>query len=221
MAQLSRRPCVLAHRVWIAVWRGVVIGLRRSWLVILGLAAVCLMATLASGASARSARKHRPNRVVLSANFHRVGSGYADVLTDGNYVFIVDRASTTGAQGGTLINDRTGQQRTISPPAGCAFPVIGGPWLLFANCGNQLQLFSLAGGRSRTVSRPSGYAPVAIGARWIEWEINCDGTHNCASYIFQDIETGQLRGDPTTAHPAGLELAEACREGLCAADCPE
>ena len=37
----------------------------------------------------------------------------------------------------------------------------------------------------------------AVGARWIRWHATC---YHCAdTYSFQNIETGELRGDPTNA----------------------
>jgi hypothetical protein len=158
--------------------------------------ALCLLA----GVAGASGHKPAPaKKWVLHVRFHRSATRVQDLLADGRYVFLGGPAATDGTQRGTLIDDRTGKQTSIARPR-CAFPVIGGSWLLFANCGQRLELISLSGAASRTVDRPVGAAPIAIGTQWVEFDQGCDEVHSCHTYLFTNIYTGQVRGDPTGAN---------------------
>ena len=60
------------------------------------------------------------------------------------------------------------------------------------------QLYPLAGGPPRP--RDALGDVLAIGSDWIEYDRNCDEVHSCPTYLFQSLQTGVVKSDPTRAH---------------------
>ncbi len=116
-----------------------------------------------------------------------------------------------------LINDRTGTMTALDPR--CDGDGLGAPWVLMS-CPQSsdpygpydVELYSLADGARQTVTPSPGVPycrtppgnisdecanPDAVGAYWIRWDATC---YHCAdTYLFQNIQTGELRDDPTNA----------------------
>jgi hypothetical protein len=155
-------------------------------------------AGLAVGASTR--RRHASSRtVVLHPRFRLAATGIAAIQSSGPYVLLLSPEATDQTQAGVLIDDRTGQQTSMSH-AQCGSTVIGGPWLVFnsGNCGSpqQIALYPLLGGPPVTVPRPFAAASVAVGTHWVELDRNCDEEHLCPTYIYVNIQTGATRLAP-------------------------
>ena len=110
-----------------------------------------------------------------------------------------------------LINDRTGT--TTALDRWCDGLGLGAPWVLMScpqtsNPYAHLELYSLADGTRQTVTPnpnlPQCVSPVspcpepdAVGADWIRWDATC---YHCAdTYLFQNVQTGEVRDDPTNA----------------------
>jgi hypothetical protein len=116
-----------------------------------------------------------------------------------------------------VINNRLGTTTALDPQ--CHIVGVGPPRVLMS-CpltSNpygpfDVELYSLADGARRTVT-PSPSVPQcpspppnaedecasadAVGAYWIRWDATC---YHCAdTYLFQNIQTGELRDDPTNA----------------------
>jgi hypothetical protein len=124
------------------------------------------------------------------------------VVVDGNYVFINNPDHPQGGNhptepplkpfsGGVLINEQTGERRSV-PRSDClAVAVSAGRWVLFdcygSSAGNY-QLYSIAHRSWRPVAAPARANPEAIGAYWIEYFAVDSGT-----YMFQNIKTGAIR----------------------------
>jgi hypothetical protein len=143
----------------------------------------------------------------------------AVVLSDGKYVFL--STPTAGPRSlGVLMIGPAGPQVLAEPPS-CENPfsnsmAIGGG-LLMVNCGGghsiDARVYSLGAGSWRTVipnpellrfgplcgaGATCTASPVAIGARWIEYGIDC-GYHCPGTTAFQNLQTGRLRGDPSSS----------------------
>jgi hypothetical protein len=190
---------------------------------------------------------HNPRRlvpVVLRPTWHAVArTGAVDVAVSGRYVFI---GGATGS--GALIDEQTGKRVVLTPPAGCAFDnfngrPLGGSWVV-ARCSAPppgppypFELYSISNGTwapftpdttqlfaansDCSTGDPACAASfTAIGAHWIEFYITC-GDHCGAqtTYSFQNIQTGQVVGEPVGTTPGGnrfLDLdAETLTEKLC------
>jgi hypothetical protein len=166
-------------------------------------------------ATAAEAAAHTPKPagpVVLHPSFHRiVQAGY--LLSNDRYVFAgVPYGQPVPASSGLLLDEGVAKRTTVFRPTGatsCGGEAVGGP-LMVAFCffGQSMvpESYSISG---RTW-QPFIYTPavcqlttqgscdvVAIGTHWIEIKESC---YHCANtYVFQNIQTGEVRSDPT--HP--------------------
>jgi hypothetical protein len=201
-------------------------GIRRV-AVLMILAMVATGSGIASAAHTGSHPKRsttRPLVLALHLTFHRMTiAGYVPavslVMSNGRYLYIGTPAGPSGGQLGLLYDDQTGTHVAITGPASCLPVSIGGPWLLF-NCGSgqspALALYSLSRGQWQTVvlnaslqafnaqcaaGQPGdpncGAAPIAVGADWIEFGEACGYRCPSGTTVFQNIQTGQIKSDPT------------------------
>jgi hypothetical protein len=116
-----------------------------------------------------------------------------------------------------VINDRLGTTTALDPS--CDADALGPPWVLMS-CPQSsdpygpydVELYSLADGTRQAVTLSPGMpycssppydsevqcSADAVGAYWIEW-VASSYHHLPTSVYFQNIQTGELRGDPTNA----------------------
>jgi hypothetical protein len=145
----------------------------------------------------------------LGSSFQPIRAGVVGVLASGDYLLSTIANGVTQAP--MLINDRLGTTTALDPR--CAIDGLGPPWILMS-CAQtstpvgpyDLELYSLGDGTRQTVTPPpqcaspeSDYCAIAdgVGAYWIRWDASC---YHCGdTYAFQNIQTGQLRDDPTNA----------------------
>jgi hypothetical protein len=157
-------------------------------------------------ATARGPVKDSP--VKSRPNWRLVSSGIGSIAADGRHVLLVP-AAFDGAPSGILIDGQTGARRSVAVPR-CGFIAIGGPWLLLG-CAQRLVLYSLVDGRPRAApdnpdlrtcpGGPCSETPTGVGRYWIEW-LQSFGAGPCCvfnKYRYENISTGQMTDDPTTA----------------------
>jgi hypothetical protein len=192
-----------------ALWRSGLV------LVVLGAAA--------GGTSARASvvghgppRLEPASRVVLGSSFQPISGGGGGIQASGDYVLLSSTFNFTGSTGWAVINQRLGTTTTLDPQ--CRVLELGPPWVLMS-CPPEsnpsgpydLELYSLTDGTRQTVTPSPGLPPqcplpdveaecasvAGVGAYWIRWDASC---YNCAvASFFQNIQTGELRSDPTNA----------------------
>jgi hypothetical protein len=182
---------------------------------------VVVLGVVAGGGLARaSVVGHQPGRmapasqVVLGSSFQPM-KGVAGVVASGDYLLLSTTVSNGfETTGWIVINTRLGTTTALDPQ--CQVGGLGPPWVLMrcppaANPFGpvDVELDSLADGTRRTVT-PSPGVPAqcsddetecasagAVGAYWIRWNASC---YHCAvTSFFQNIQTGELRDDPTNA----------------------
>jgi hypothetical protein len=131
------------------------------------------------------------------------------VLAGSRYVFIDKPFAADGSPmpGGTLIDEQTGEERSIVPPVPAGYEcdpgaeAIGGPWLAFL-CWVpsqttqpvvfQIELYRIATRRWSALQAVSRAPVLGIGADWIEyWVPHPNATY--PQFVFQDIDTGHTR----------------------------
>jgi hypothetical protein len=175
-------------------------------------------------APAAATRSHRPgraapaSRVVLGGAFQQMKAvGAGGVVASGDYLLLSTTVSGGFGTGWIVINQRVGTTTALDPQ--CQFVGLGPPWVLMScpqtsNPGGPFDavLYSLTDGTRQTVTPSPGLplgcgqqsdaetecaSAVAVGAYWIKWDASC---YHCAvTSFFQNIETGELRDDPTNA----------------------
>jgi hypothetical protein len=170
----------------------------------------------------------RPDTVMLHQKWRRATAGYVtSVQAAGQWVFTTGPL-TPGGQMGTAVNEQTGQRRSITPLPGCFPPTLLGAAQLLFNCSSEVAIESLGTGALTTVVQnpeltsyesncesissgdmeySCGLAPVAVGARWVEFDESCSG--HCLesgdppaapdTYVFENIQSGAIQADPTSA----------------------
>jgi hypothetical protein len=167
------------------------------------------MAALASAlllALTGAATSHLP-RLAFAPRYRIVG--HHGMATDGRYTVLW---SLRRGEVGTFIDEQTGRRRRVTLPAGCRSggrisPILGDTWLL-ADCGpGRVDLYSPAGDQWHAVtvapacrnfrSPAGGCIPLAIGTDWIEYDKESYRLGD--RFIFQNIATGAVLGDPTSA----------------------
>lgn len=185
----------------------------------LAVVGLCVLVALGGTCAAASAHRRKPRPRVLHPRFHVVGSGPSGVYIDGRYVLLLTPAANFEASG-TLIDEQTGTRTRVSYPE-CyvpefnTSPPLGGPWLMLscAQAGQAVGGFELYNLYTREwkavvpdpgivsyASGCSGGAPycgsgvTGFGADWIEWEEHC--RYCDYTYLFQNIDTGQVRSLP-------------------------
>jgi hypothetical protein len=184
---------------------------------ILFLVAVLVGALLASAAA-------KPQgAVVLHPRWHRVmASNNVEVLTSGRYAYI------GATRSGLLIDEQTGLRVNLTPPPGYYTGVpgnglpLGGSWVMatcdsYAMCESSptYQLYNIPARTWTPLSQPDlsttggyGWVPAAIGGYWIEWTGNCGYHCGPTTYAFQNIQTGEVDGQPPDWKPGGTEIPD-------------
>jgi hypothetical protein len=173
-----------------------------------------VLIALGGVSAAAGTHKRKPGPLVLHPRFHVVGSALT-VGTDGPFV-LLETPGVDGQASGTLIDERTGTRTSVSYP-GCFLPefntwdLLGGPWLMLlcdraGQWDGGFELYDLYTGEWRAVvpnppedecTQPDycGVGVESLGAHWIEWQqVPC--RYCRANYLFQNIDTGQLRSLP-------------------------
>ena len=171
--------------------------------------------------SHRSALVAPARSVALRSSFKLVTSAAvsARLWTSGRYVLLENSTRTASgpSKGWRVINDGTG--KTTALDRRCSAGGLGPPWVLLS-CPRvsdpsgppNAELYSLTDGASRTVVPGPGVPQCpsppldpetecsiadAVGADWVRWDARC--YHCRTTYFFQNIQTGQVRDDPTNA----------------------
>jgi hypothetical protein len=130
---------------------------------------------------------------------------HGSVKTNGPYTLVM-----SGGGAGQVIDEITGQRVHLRLPGYChspaADPVLGDSWLMEECNASHLALYSLARRRWRRVTVASGCVhfnagpgsacvPLAVGKDWIELDEESDRFGDVS--VFQNIQTGRVRRDPT------------------------
>jgi hypothetical protein len=189
-------------------------------LVVLGAAAGDTMAR--ASVSWHKIRRPAPaSRVVLGSSYAQVRRVHG-VLASGEYVLLSTTVATVPtafpSTGWIVVNDRLATTTALDPS--CDAVALGPPWVLM-RCPQSsepygpydVELYSLADGTRHAVTLSPGMpycssppldsevdcAADAVGAYWIEW-VGSSYHHLPTQVVyFQNIETGELRSDPTNA----------------------
>jgi len=154
-----------------------------------------------------AAHPARDRTLVLHPHFQRVPGSY--LAASDRYVVIAGPPFAVDT--GVLIDGRTGHRTMLSRP-GCGqrLPVLGGPWIAFS-CGSGSSqaslLYNISTGQSQPFTSTSPYQdctsnclPIAaIGADWVALETPPGDPHDLPSFEFQNLNTGETRGDPTNS----------------------
>jgi hypothetical protein len=168
--------------------------------------------------SPRSAGAAPAGHVVLRSSFRSIRAAVKGVFASGDYLLsTIPNSVYPHGLAPIVINDRLGTTTALDPS--CDADALGAPWVLMS-CPQSsepygpydLELYSLADGTRQTVTLSPGMPycsspPVdsevscsaeAVGADWIEW-VGTSYHHLATEVYFQNIQTGELRGDPTNA----------------------
>jgi hypothetical protein len=197
-------------------------------LVVVFVALVCCAVWSAPAAASKShgsAGLAPASHVVLGGSFQSIRGGVLGVLgvwASGDYLLsTIPNTIPNGFVGRgmapMLINDRLGTTTALDPQ--CDADGLGPPWVLLScpQTSNpygpyDLELYSIADGTRQTVTPSPGVPQCpspppsdesecasadAVGAYWIRWDAT--RYHYADTYFFQNIQTGELRGDPTNA----------------------
>jgi hypothetical protein len=139
------------------------------------------------------------------------------VAVSGDYLLLSTSISSGFmSTGGIVINERLGTTVALDPQ--CEVVGLGPPWVLMScppssnpSGTSDVELYSLADGTQQVVTPSPGVPPRcpqpdvetpcavadAVGADWIRWDVSC--YHCGVTSFFQNIQTGELRDDPTNA----------------------
>jgi hypothetical protein len=169
--------------------------------------------------SHRSAGSAPAGSVVLGDSFQPItaGAGSVTFWTSGNYLLLLNTIQNGTSKGWSVINDQTGTTTSLDPQ--CVPKGLAPPWVLM-RCPQSsdpygpydVELYSLADGTRQTVTLSPGVpycssppfdpevqcSPAAVGTYWIEW-VASSYHHLPTTVYFQNIQTGKVRGDPTSA----------------------
>jgi hypothetical protein len=161
---------------------------------------------------AKPTRRASAGRVVLGGSFRAIRRGVEWTFASGDYLVTTHGDDHGYGYGDApiLINDALGTTAALDPlDSGCDVAAFGPPWLVM-NCGGatnattyNFELYSLADGTRQTLTRNPGLTcnvlcnVGAVGSYWIEWDLNW--YHFPETTYFQNIQTGELRDDPTNA----------------------
>lgn len=131
-------------------------------------------------------------------------------MSDGAYTLL---AGLPDDRLGTVITERSDRRTVVPAPPNCGStvgaPFVGGAWLLVDCSGSSVDLYELPAGPWRSVplaescqawgtaAGMSTCTPIATGTDWIELDETCYHCRN--TYVFQDIESGALVGDPSNS----------------------
>jgi hypothetical protein len=186
---------------------------------------VAVIGAVSGGAWARAGVVGHPPRprapasnVVLGGSFQPIGVA-GSFRASGDYVLVGTGLPFGPSPSWIVINTRLGTTTALDPQ--CLVTGVGPPWVLLScpdssDSSDQYKpydvvLYSLTDGTQHTATLPPGVVPQcpaggvedecatadAVEADWIRWDASC---YNCAvTSLFQNIQTGELRGDPTNA----------------------
>ena len=153
---------------------------------------------------------------MLRSSFRSIRARVDRVLASGDYL-LTDLQNGFFSDAPLVINDRLGTTTALDPSCGAV--ALGPPWVLMScplssdpSGPFDVELYSLADGTRQTVTLSPGMpycssppvdsevscGAVAVGADWIEW-VGTSYHHAPTEVYFQNIQTGELRGDPTNA----------------------
>ena len=187
----------------------------------LRLALVCCAVWAPPAAATRlhaSASAAPASQVVLRSSFRLIRGGVGKVFASGDYLLsTIPNGFSLHGRAPIVTDDRLGSRTALDPS--CGADGLGPPWVLMS-CPQSsdpygpydVELYSLADGTRRKVTLSPGmpycssppYDPevscsaTAVGADWIEW-VGSSYHHRPTEVYFQNIRTGELRGDPTNA----------------------
>jgi hypothetical protein len=167
-----------------------------------GCAALLVLLVALSGAAlaASSMSKANPGTITLKASFKRFGSG--ELLGYANRVLVFDHGSGTGM----LINGTTTHRRSVTS-TNCPSPVaIGGSSIVFF-CSNfagaaspSYEIYKMDTAQFQVLAIAAFESVSAVGGDWVSLAGVCEDTQHCAQrYSLQNLGTGAMVGDPTTA----------------------
>lgn len=157
------------------------------------------------GATGWSSAATRP----VSLHPHYRVVGHDGAATDGPYTVLWSRRR---GEVGAFIDEQTGRRTRVMLPAGCRSdarnpPFLGDSWLLVDCSPGRVELYSPAGDRWLVVtvapacrnfrSSAGGCVPIDVGTDWIEYDKQSYRSGD--RFIFQNIATGAVRRDPTSA----------------------
>ncbi len=192
-------------------------------LVLVVVAFVCCAVWAAPAAATRSYRSAGvapASQVVFGSSFRPIRAGVSGAVASGDYLLSTIQSVSffPPSTAPMLINDRAGTTTVLDPR--CGGHGLGAPWVVLScpQASNpyapyDFELYSLADG-SRQMVTPSPGLPQqcsspppdpndecaeldGVGAYWISWLGTC---YHCAdTSYFQNIQTGELRDDPTNA----------------------
>ncbi len=170
--------------------------------------------------SHRSAGSAPAGSVVLSDSFRPITAGAAsdtNFWTSGNYVLLQGTIQNGTWNSWNVINDQTGTTTSVDPQ--CIPKGLAPPWVLMRcpqssdpSAPYDVELYSIADGTRQTVTLSPGVpycssppfdpevdcSADAVGTHWIEW-VASSYHHLPTTVYFQNIQTGEVRGDPTNA----------------------
>jgi hypothetical protein len=207
-------------------------------LVVVSVAFVCCAvwaARAAATSSYRSAGVAPASQVVLGSSFRPIRAGVEKMFPSGDYLLsTIPNSFYPHGLAPVVINDRLGTTTALDPS--CDADALGPPWVLMS-CPQSsdpygpydVELYSLADGTRKTVTLSPGMpycssppydsqvlcSAEAVGAHWIEW-VAGSYHHLPTEVYFQNIQTGELRGDPTNA----TTFADLNSSGLAHTTCP-
>ncbi|HET6868467.1 MAG TPA: hypothetical protein VFH80_21305 [Solirubrobacteraceae bacterium] len=154
----------------------------------------------------------------FAPHYHLVG--HHGVATDGRYTVLW---SVHRGEVGTFIDEQTGRRRRLMLPAGCrsggrVSPILDDSWLL-ADCGPaRVELYSPASHVWRAVTVAAvcrrGCVPLAVGTDWIEYDKQ--SVRRGDRFIFQNIATGAVLGDPANTRTLPDLDSPALAQPVCA-----
>jgi hypothetical protein len=149
----------------------------------------------------------------LRSSFQPIRAGVGKVFASGDYLL----STISSGLAPIVINDLLGTTTALDPS--CYTDALGPPWVLMgcpessdSSGPYDLELYSLADGARQTVTLSPGMpycssppldsevscSAEAVGADWIEW-VGSSYHHAPTEVYFQNIQTGELRRDPTNA----------------------
>jgi hypothetical protein len=142
----------------------------------------------------------------MGGSFRLISRGVAEIFGSGDDL-------VAGGRAPVVINDALGTTAALALDRGCAVVALVPPWVVMS-CGqtavpyvpSYFEFYSLADGTHQTVT-PSPGLPCfqgqvvcsvdAVGSYWIEWSAGF--YHIPTKLYFQNIQTGELRNNPTSA----------------------
>lgn len=161
-------------------------------------AAVLIVSGSAGALGSRSGRASGP----LHVRYSRV-DGVVD--TNGPYTVITRPSGSR-----IVVDESSGRRARLRLPTYCRDPtgdsILGDSWLLEPCDSSQLALYSFARRRWRSIAvapscahfhagRQSACVPTAVGTNWIQFDEQ--STRRGDVSVFQSMQTGALRSDPT------------------------